>query len=502
VSAFKHDTICHIPREEAQVTFIRNDLNHKKCFSFKRAFSTKHHKRYQWFFWAALLLLEPKMALASLENSFTKEGEYTEKLTHKRKREESNTIDSIFVLSSREEHMEVFKQEIKNAKKSILITSYGVFPPNKDDVGIYALLKKARKRGVKIYIYGHPDKALDEATVNFFEDYSISYDDCNTHAKILTVDHSFVSIGSYSLLSKPQENEWSNYTFCIRDEEVTYGLIEEIWTHLKYYRNLQFGNWKQVQYYENNPYNSGVPTWKNGKLEYIPSLDAHRSLIQEAFETAAERVIIFSPFINLKSGCLEDFNENTLSKTLKKGIVIIFFCREDDEGISSLQNYLGRFQKEPNLYLFPIKNFHHKTIIVDDHLVTAGSFNWLSASRDKESGFSNHEATLVHKGKTAKAIIKSILSETGVKIPSNTIKKTPILKTKKDEFKKSWLDLKEWDENQKGNYSRALESGRITLFKKNNQWSYVHQKVFSQETYKSLKEALHASYKDWGTELK
>lgn len=51
-------------------------------------------------------------------------------------------------------------------------------------------------------------------------------------------------------------------------------------------------------------------------------------------------------------------------------------------------------------------NFHLKTLIVDDEVITEGSFNWLSAVRDEESEFHNHEATLLVRGSAASTLIQ------------------------------------------------------------------------------------------------
>lgn len=320
------------------------------------------------------------------------------------------------MISSREDHMRLLTETIRGSQKSLLITSYGILPQRTDDQGIYQLLREARQRGVRIYIYSHGCLDLDPGVLSFFDDHKIAYDDCATHAKILAADEEFVAIGSFSWLSQPRENDWSNVTFCLRDGEITGSLKEEIWKHLKYYRNLQYGNEKQIRRYEKNPYNAAIPVWELGdktELEYLHSLEAHRDFIEDIFKDAKHRIILFSPFINVKSGYEEDFSYPLLAKALKRGVEIYFVCRETDRELNSLKAYLQKlFQTWPHsLHLIPLPNFHHKTIIVDDDMLTAGSFNWLSASRNEESEFSNHEATLLCNGEHAKPLIKSLLEE-------------------------------------------------------------------------------------------
>jgi len=41
---------------------------------------------------------------------------------------------------------------------------------------------------------------------------------------------------------------------------------------------------------------------------------------------------------------------------------------------------------------------HSKTLAVDEKWISEGSFNWLSASRDEQSAFQRHEASMICEG--------------------------------------------------------------------------------------------------------
>ncbi len=60
-----------------------------------------------------------------------------------------------------------------------------------------------------------------------------------------------------------------------------------LWKDLKYYRNIQFGNEKQIRQYEKDIQNQEIDTWKLASLtalNYLHSLTAHQDFISAAFE--------------------------------------------------------------------------------------------------------------------------------------------------------------------------------------------------------------------------
>ena len=329
-------------------------------------------------------------------------------------------------LSTPESHRQYLQDAIPSATKSILITSYGVDKEAFEDGGLYDLLADARNRGVKVYIYNIDKKGIDNDTSRFFQECDIAYDVAYTHAKLFAIDDKKVAIGSYNWLSKA--NSWENATFCLSGEKCK-ELVPLLWQDLKYYRNLQFGNIKQINQYQNNPQNKVVDTWEldsSTNLCYFHSLDQHRDFIADTFRYAQNSLVFCAPFINGNSEYQEDFEWNLLSKTINRDVHISFACRANDPKLPSFRNYLGTLLQSPFMHLIPLSDFHQKTVIVDDITIAEGSFNWLSASRNEQSEHHNHEVTLLLDGNQSKPFIEDFYkSRVGQEIVKATSTQNP-----------------------------------------------------------------------------
>jgi phosphatidylserine/phosphatidylglycerophosphate/cardiolipin synthase-like enzyme len=309
-------------------------------------------------------------------------------------------------LSTPQSHKRYLQQAISSATKSILITSHGVEREAFEDGDLYSLLRAARERDVKVYIYNIDSKDIDGKTSRFFQKHDIAYDVTYTHAKLLAVDDKRVAIGSHNWLARP--SFWENATLCLSGEECK-ELVPLLWKDLRYYRNLQFGNKKQVKQYEKDTENQERDPWKlsdGTSLNYLHSVGVHQGFIEAAFKSAVNTLIFCSPFINEKSGYQEDFKKTLLSKTLKRGVDVYFVCRTEDQNLPTFRNYLGSLLTSPFMHLLTVSDIHLKTVVVDDDTIAEGSFNWLSASRDEESEHHNHEVTFMLQGNGAKTFIQ------------------------------------------------------------------------------------------------
>ena len=307
-------------------------------------------------------------------------------------------------LSTPQSHRDYLRDAILSANKQILITSHGVDRKAFEDGGLYDLLAGASNRGVKIYIYNIDSKDTDNKT--FFQDYGISYAEAYTHGKLLAIDDKKVAIGSYNWLSSA--NSWENATFCLSGEKCK-DIVPLLWRDLKYYRNRQFNNLKQIKEYENNCQNQAVDICdldQSTKLFYLHTLKQHRDFIAYTFQYAQSSLVFCAPFIQEKSGYQEDFNWNLLSNTMNRGVHIYFACRAEDPKLPSFRGYLGTLLQSPLMHLIPLSNIHQKTIIIDDNTILEGSFNCLSAARDEKSEYHNHEVSLMLHGSQAKGFIQ------------------------------------------------------------------------------------------------
>ena len=314
---------------------------------------------------------------------------------------------SVTRLSTINDHVDCLRDGISSATRSILITSYGVNDEAFVNAGLYPLLSEARTRGVIVYVYNIDSKDIEPNVSRFFDQQGIRYDVAFTHAKLFAVDECMVAIGSYSWLAK--ENIWENATLRLSGRECT-DLVPLLWKDLKYYRNLQFGNVRHVEEYEDDSQNYDVDTWSIGRsmtLSYLHTLNSHQDFITEIFESARRKIIMCSPFVSYYPDYQEDFTHKMLNKALRKNVHVYFVCRSDDRQLERLRHYLRDVLVSPFMHLVTMPGIHLKTVVVDDELIAEGSFNWLSASRDEESDAHNHEVTFVLDGEGAAEAIRN-----------------------------------------------------------------------------------------------
>lgn len=67
-----------------------------------------------------------------------------------------------------------------------------------------------------------------------------------------------------------------------------------------------------------------------------------------------------------------------------------------------------------------------------------------------------------------------------------------------------WLDIKTWHTvlNKKNHYARTLNNKTFMLYPRHNKWLYVYHGKFSETGYDCLDDALKASYKAHGEEIR
>ena len=313
------------------------------------------------------------------------------------------------------EHINFMRSALSGAHRNVLITSYDINHETLTHAGLYQIIPILRQRGVKIYIYYNDQKNLAPKIIDFFLEHNVSLQEAYTHSKLLAIDDRLAAIGSFNWLSGINPN----YPESDEGSLVCYGdycaeLIQDFWTYLKHYRNLQFENYNAVDRFENNSENDSAITYElddKTELTYLPTLNQHRDFFQYCFESAKKRLIICSPFISSIGEYADDLSHELLSSTVQRGVDIYFVCTDNSESIASFKAFLSAVSS-PKINLITIHNIHLKTIIIDDALISEGSFNWLSAMRDDESDYHNHEQTLNVEGPIAKALIAQFFSNT------------------------------------------------------------------------------------------
>jgi phosphatidylserine/phosphatidylglycerophosphate/cardiolipin synthase-like enzyme len=318
---------------------------------------------------------------------------------------QKETIDR---LSTYTEHLDFLQLALKKAKKTILITSFSINHETLLKANLYQLIPEARNRRVKIYIYYNDQKYVDPGIISFLKKHGVFCEQAYTHSKILAIDTNLVATGSFNWLSTID----SKYQECEEGSLVIHGdckeLVEDFWKYIKHYRHRQFAYEGAVRKFERNAENNSAIIYKmdeTTELEYLPILDQQCGFFQECFDSAKQRLIICSPFISSIGQYEDDIDVNVLRKTTSRGVDIFFICAAESNSLESFRNFLSKVNS-PKIHLIAASNIHLKTIIIDENLIAEGSFNWLSAARDDESEYHNHEQTISVRGDMAKELIE------------------------------------------------------------------------------------------------
>lgn len=142
------------------------------------------------------------------------------------------------------------------------------------------------------------------------------------------------------------------------------------------------------------------------KTEIVDTLEGHRWLLKDAFDSAREYLMVVSPFISHKA--IEDDEIVGLAVGARnRGIDVTFVC---DLGFNMdlasgkmkpiAQEGLRRLLAEGCKVRITREKFGlHSKLLLSRDLFVSGSFNWLSARRDEFKA--NHELSQVLRGELA-----------------------------------------------------------------------------------------------------
>lgn len=353
-----------------------------------------------------------------------RESKNKSEFNHKKENKEIERVSTI------EQHAALLRKAIQEAKHKILITSFSINNCTLQSIGLYNLIPEAVKRGVKIYIYFNDMNEVDESILDTFDKMGVYCDECFTHSKLLVVDQKYICIGSFNWLSAIDERFGFN-----DDASLLYvgnacaQIKEDFWNYLRYYRNEQFENIRSVENFESNPQHQRVISYDIGNkstLQYLPTLEQHQLFLRGCFAAAKKRVVICSPFISSAREFEKDIDIPVLQEALKRGVEIIFVCLANAANLGDFSNFLLRAGVRSAIHLVTIEKFHLKTVIVDSDLIAEGSFNWLSATRNRESDFHNHEVTLVLKGAMGCVLVENFYESRVGKAILNQTNKTKV----------------------------------------------------------------------------
>lgn len=145
----------------------------------------------------------------------------------------------------------------------------------------------------------------------------------------------------------------------------------------------------------------------------LSSPEQHVKFLKAAIGSARERVVIVSPYISIYRLNEDDdggFYQDIKSATQRGVEVTVYTDATFDE------NKLNAIQGRQNLVkaladLKIIDRIHSKNLIVDDRLITFGSFNWLSAVINPGSAYCRYETTTIITGQDAPPFIQRIIGD-------------------------------------------------------------------------------------------
>ncbi|MDP1723384.1 MAG: hypothetical protein Q8L85_01610 [Alphaproteobacteria bacterium] len=325
--------------------------------------------------------------LDEIENNFqTQENNSFSQLVDK-DFQDSFAIKRIY---SKDEHRNLLIKMLESAEQTVLITTQSVTFFDQD---IFNLFERLREKKVKIFVYYN--KFIDKRLLNFFDNIGIIHRQFNIHAKFLMIDYKSIVIGSYNWLDF--NDDYDNTSF-------------EIQGNVKCFDKLRGRIWKKVIDYRKNRDNVDNPfqidLLHESEMHLLTSLKSHENFFRCVCKNANHKIEIFSPFVttnNAKKRLID------IASFIKEGVKINIYVlnQSDAEKLSQILKtpLLSKIKDQMNVFL---TEDHSKTLVVDDYLISEGSFNWLSSASSEASKFHNFDASLVLKGRIAENFIQEL----------------------------------------------------------------------------------------------
>ncbi len=147
-----------------------------------------------------------------------------------------------------------------------------------------------------------------------------------------------------------------------------------------------------------------------GATDRIDTLAGHRDILRQALETAEKRLLIVSPFLSRRAIDADGLAPLVAAAT-KRGVTV----RVITDSQLNLDRHGGTrpaareamdLMAASGADVRAVVGIHAKTLAVDHDWLVEGSFNWLSASRDRDSDWQRSEASLVCRGIKAENMVR------------------------------------------------------------------------------------------------
>lgn len=157
-------------------------------------------------------------------------------------------------------------------------------------------------------------------------------------------------------------------------------------------------------------YQASEPLCRYSRVDRLSTLDAHVTLLRQAFQTARNRVLLVSPFIS-SNAILNDGLLTVIAEAVVRGVEVVVYtdyCLDRDvTGNLRPEAEKGRqLLIDNHVRLVVLKGIHNKTLVIDNRLLSEGSFNWLSASRNRNT--SRYECSILLHAPSAGSFIADL----------------------------------------------------------------------------------------------
>ena len=160
-------------------------------------------------------------------------------------------------------------------------------------------------------------------------------------------------------------------------------------------------------------------------IEQISTLEQHRAILRDAFKITEKALHIVSPFLTTNA-----IESDAIAELIQQYVPKISINIYSDPSLNSdrkRQNYEESITilKKAGANVYCVNRVHSKLIIIDNHVIIEGSFNWLSASRNPQ--YAREESSILYRGQRVSTFIKQAFDPIKAKIPSDPVKsvKTP-----------------------------------------------------------------------------
>lgn len=341
------------------------------------------------------------------------------------------------LISGPDAHKRHLLKSLRNARKSVLIASYGLYINALENKDLFDLFGMLARKNVVIDLYGKNfdvnNRKLDKTLSGLLGISQLGFYAINNHSKIIIIDNKILYLGSFNWLERaanPSENVsikisgqcaqpiieaykayLRKYFVMHREDNGTFGDTHEQFSDL-FSTDPRYRS-KQVVYRN--------PSQKKNGFTLLTTPDQHYHFMTSAIRSAQRYVEIHSPFVaNAERQKRQGRSVVTLNpladRLIKKDIfqlsragkkLAIYYTREQDTDI--LAEHLSSYIPYGHVTYTQVPNFHHKILVVDGQKIAIGSWNWLSADLEVAPDANNdYNTSLLIEGPDATEIIDEL----------------------------------------------------------------------------------------------